>query len=270
MEGTERMGSMEGEQKQETTIVMKRSRNFLKYWWVILVAVVVVGLAGVWSSVRFFRSFAEEQTQGRQVPSTQLQVAAQELTASEVTYDLLEGWNFVAFPLKPINFGTAAELVVDVARKGGYVTTVAYWDGDRWQEFSQRGVEAFGLDFPIKPQVAYFLRAEKSSSWRVVGVPLTDADLTAYTLQPGWNGVGLPAFRSGEGRARDVLDRINIGGGSTSEKVNEIDWWQGGSWDVFVKRLYSSENIQEYGNNFPIMDSRGYMIKANQTVEWKP
>ncbi|MFH1280685.1 MAG: hypothetical protein ABII08_03695, partial [Candidatus Beckwithbacteria bacterium] len=46
--------------------------------------------------------------------------------ASEIKaeYELIEGWNLVAFPIRPVNFNMASGLVLDVAKKGGYVTVV--------------------------------------------------------------------------------------------------------------------------------------------------
>ena len=73
-----------------------------------------------------------------------------EIDLESVNYRLIEGWNLVAFPVKPIEFDTAAGLMTDILNKGGYVTTVSVWDGDDWQEYAQRGKTKFGFDFEIE------------------------------------------------------------------------------------------------------------------------
>lgn len=177
-------------------------------------------------------------------------------------FDLIEGWNYIAFPIKPVNFATASDLIKDIVNKGGYVTTVSVWDGDRWQEFSQRGVKKFGFNFNILPGKAYFLKAEKPLKWTVFGDPIQPQELSAYSLDPGWNGVGIIAPNL---TAQTVLDSINQG----AENATVIDWWWSGDWDLFIKRYYDSGQIEEYGNNFPILNTRGYMILLNQPTTWR-
>ena len=66
--------------------------------------------------------------------------------------------------------------------------------------------------------------------------------------------------------SESVLDSINKG----IENATEISRWKSGLWDVFVKRIYTQENIQEYGSNFPIEKTRGYMIRLKKRIEWQP
>ena len=65
------------------------------------------------------------------------QVGAAAMGTEQISYDLVEGWNFIAFPMQPITVRTAAELIKDVGDAGGYVTLVSRWNGDRWQEFAK-------------------------------------------------------------------------------------------------------------------------------------
>ncbi|MFC1653396.1 hypothetical protein ACFL1M_00940 [Patescibacteria group bacterium] len=184
----------------------------------------------------------------------------QEVSDHKVIIKMLNGWNLVSFPHKPFNFRTAAELVVDVADKGGYVTTVSMWDGDRWQEYTQRGQEQYGSNFSIEPGKAYFLRNHKTFDWKIIGEPLTRNDVGEILLQKGWNTVG---FVAQEKTASSILNNLNSNG---NENANEIDWWRSGTWEPFVKRLYSQDNIKEYGTDFKIEEGIGYMVKTNQEI----
>ena len=171
-------------------------------------------------------------------------------------YELLEGWNFVAFPFRPLSFTTAAGLVSDIANNGGFVTTVSSWDGDRWIEYTHSGEKQYGLDFPIVPGKAYFLRSHEQYSWKVYGIPLQK--MPELELKRGWNALGLVEF-NGQ-KAESFLDQLSKG----KDIAREIDWWQSGSWDVFVKRIYAEDNIQIYGNNFTIDETKGYLIQVTQ------
>ncbi|MBU1085224.1 hypothetical protein KKB06_02650, partial [Patescibacteria group bacterium] len=185
--------------------------------------------------------------------------------ASEIKaeYELIEGWNLVAFPIRPVNFNMASGLVLDVAKKGGYVTVVSVWDGDRWQEFVQRGKDSFGEDFEILPGKAYFLRNEKQVNWQVIGEPVQPRELAEYKLEKGWNTIGLVKE---DLQAKKVIDQINQG----QEKATVIDWWtMAGNWELFVKRIYSAEDIQEYGENFDINKETGYMVFVKEPVVWR-
>jgi hypothetical protein len=220
----------------------------------ILVSLTLVVLAG-FSVVRRTVTRVYERVVSEVVPEIPEVVASQR---SEEIYSLLDGWNLVAFPFVPDNFSTAAGLMLDVAENGGYITTVSVWDGDRWQEFSQRGGISFGQDFSLEPGKAYFVRSHEQMEWRVAG-DLVERGLEV-SLEPGWNGVG---FVSSGFTASSVIDGINQG---LAEKAREIDWWNSGAWEVFVKRIYSESDIQEYGINFPVELNRGYMIRATEEV----
>lgn len=226
-----------------------------------VIAALVGGLAG--TLVRGGRAAKEFLGQVERQRLQPVAVAGASEASFSATYELLEGWNLVAFPVKPRDFDTAFELMHQLASYGGYVTTVSVWDGDRWQEVSLRGPEEYGEDFTIVPGKAYFLRSHLQTSWKVIGTPVTEAELAEYRLQPGWNGVGLVAKGLS---ASQVIDAINQG----VEITTEMDRWLSGRWDPFVKRLFSETDIQEYGNDFAIERERGYMIKVEEETIWKP
>lgn len=190
--------------------------------------------------------------------------------STEVTYELVNGWNFISFPIIPSSIRSAAELIQDVAEDGGYVTTVSTWDGDRWDEYSQRGEVAFGHDFLIEAGRAYFLENHTPATWTVSGTSLPDN--FSLPIVRGWNGVGIPL---GDYTAEKVLDSlqqaINIPEDSESKEVaDQFAQWDFGLWDVFVKRIFAPDNTQTYGFDFTIEHTKGYFIYANQDLYWKP
>jgi hypothetical protein len=184
-----------------------------------------------------------------------------EVGMTETTYHLIEGWNFVSFPLNPASFDTAAGLIIDVAKKGGYVTVVSAWDGDGWIEFAQREDRKYGQDFEIVPGKAYFLRSHLEIDWRIVGDELEP--IKEYQFKEGWNTIG---FVGKEAKAKEVIDDINQG----QEKATVIDWWTTGSqWELFIKRYLAEGDVREYGENFSIEGQKGYMILVNQDLDWR-
>jgi hypothetical protein len=217
----------------------------------LLVAVLMLAITMAW--VQAWQRFDQAVWE----PTVVGQAVASEQSRETVVYTLYEGWNFIAFPFRPITVKTAKELIQDVQLMGGYVTTVSRWDGDRWQEFSQRGNEYFGHDYELVPGEAYFVRNHRQVEWIITGLtlPLNETYGQA-ALKPGWNAVGLLPGRIDTAEA--VLDAINTG---NVERATEIDRWISGNWDVFVKRIYSPTNIREYGHNFKLESNRGYMIK---------
>ena len=165
-------------------------------------------------------------------------------------YQLLDGWNLVHFPIQPTNFTTAQQLIIDVARSGGYVTTVARWQDQAWQEYAQRGDQTFGTNFPIQPGQAYFLRNHQPVTWPVSGPPVDQPQLT---LETGWNTLGFTNPQS--------LTASKVVDGTTS---TDLTYWLSGTWEAFVKRVYAPDNTQEYGIDFDISPTTGYMIKVIQ------
>lgn len=190
----------------------------------------------------------------------------------EATYTLLEGWNFVSFPLVPQSFSTASELITQAARQDAYITTVARWNNSQWEEYIQRGDQAFGQDFPIEPGVAYMLRNHiHLQKWQISGFKISSA--IPLELSAGFNGVGIP-YSQEEHAASTVLDGINLVKADRlvpeSENADLISRFESGNWDSFVKRIYSEEKIEEYGHNFVIDPIEGYFIRVKRSATWTP
>lgn len=200
-------------------------------------------------------------------PERNRRVLGETTETATVTYPLLIGWNLVHFPLTPTEFTTAAGLVETIAKKGGYVTTIATWENGAWKEYVQRGATAYSPDFSIEPGKAYFLRSHRQLEWQVSGTPVS---VTTLALKPGWNTIGLTL--GPDRTASNLLSTLNATSykpqaTSSPERAQEIDRWLSGNWQVFVKRIFTTDNIQEYGDNFPLNSTEGYMIKANDYLE---
>lgn len=224
-----------------------------------LVLILVLGVVlgrGVYLSKKVYESVSKLTQEGVGIS----QVEASEIKA---VYQLNQGWSLVAFPVRPVNFRTASGLILDVAKKGGYVTAVSKWDGDRWLEFVQRGKDQFGFDFEIEPGQAYFLQNQKEVNWEVIGEPVLASELNEYQLEQGWNTLGLVDESLD---ARQVIDGINQG----QERATVMDWWsKAGNWELFIKRLYEDGQVEEYGENFSINREAGYMIFVKEPVVWR-
>ena len=221
-----------------------------------------------------------------------------EPTTQSSSYNLTEGWNLIAFPVAPTSVTTAAEAVQDIAKEGGYVTTISTWEGDKWVEYSQRGAEKFGHDFAIAPGRAYFLESQMNSVWTVAGRPV-EAGKLIFNLSAGWNGVGIlkermtavqilddiqsaaPAVRSLSSEASSLApESVATAGfgrtgrfsdenlGSSEEMADQVGRWNFGLWDVLVKRRYSPEHHEVYGRDFPIKQTEGYFLHLNEDVSW--
>ena len=195
-----------------------------------------------------------------------------EPTTQSFSYNLTEGWNLIAFPVTLTSVTTAAEAVADIAKEGGYVTTISTWNGDKWIEYSQRGAEKFGHDFGLAPGRAYFLESQMNSVWTVAGRPV-EADKLIFDLSSGWNGVGI--LKEGM-TAVKVMDEIQMAGevSQTSpcevcETADQMAKWNFGLWDVVVKRRYSPEHHEVYGRDFPIKNTEGYFLHLNQDTKLK-
>lgn len=189
-----------------------------------------------------------------------------EPTTQSSSYNLTEGWNLIAFPVAPTSVTTAAEAVQDIAKEGGYVTTISTWEGDKWVEYSQRGAEKFGHDFALVPGRAYFLESQLNSVWTVAGRPV-EADKLIFDLSAGWNGVGILREDSTAVQTLDAIQSTKEL--SSGEVADQMAKWNFGLWDVVVKRRYSPEHHEVYGRDFPVKSTEGYFLHLNQDTKLK-
>lgn len=169
------------------------------------------------------------------------------------------GWNLftlTAVPSKPL---TASDLIQEIAKQGGYATTVSTLENDSWKSFVVRGDKNYsGENFTIEPGKAYFVKNLKKSIFLFEGQEL--ASPIKVKLASGWNAVGFPKT-SGSHKIGDLLDSAR----PLSAEGYEGARWESGLWDSFVK-----QNAQAYGENFAIEPNRGYIIKVNKETEISP
>jgi hypothetical protein len=170
-------------------------------------------------------------------------------TTDLVGFELNEGWNLINFPINPMSVKTAAEATRDVALDGGYITTIAYWDGDRWIEYSQRAEYQYGQDFELKPGIAYFVRASIPMTWAVAGERIQKP--VSLDLKRGWNAIGIP-YSNQPYSAAKLIDGLG---------ADSVARWDSGLWDVFIK---------EYGFNFDIKKEEGIMVRVNKDLRFTP
>lgn len=172
---------------------------------------------------------------------------------------LIPGWNLVALevlPQKPLN---ASTLLGEIAKQGGYATTVSVLENGAWKSFVVRGDKTYsGDDFPITLGKAYFVKALKSSVLVYQGQELVAP--IKLKLAPGWNGVGIP-YSEKPYHAADFIDTLNTkeAGADTASR------WESGLWDTFVK-----QGQEAFGENFPIEQARGYLLKIGKGLEFSP
>lgn len=196
-------------------------------------------------------------------------------------FDLVEGWNFISLPNITAEIKTAKSLINYINGQGGFVTTVAKWDREEWQEATIRqGERFFGKDFALNGLEAYFVRSHKDSKFILSKQKLADKSLFGWisslpgkfnvfrssALKPGWHAIGGGSLR--QQTAQGILTGVNKTQepSGREEKIPEIARWDSGLWTNFIQRIYSSNNIQEYGLNFPISSIEGYFLRVEKPV----
>lgn len=190
-------------------------------------------------------------------------------------FGLVEGWNFISLPNITAEIKTAKSLISYINGQGGFVTTVAKWDSEEWQELTVRqGERVFGKDFSLNEPEAYFVRSHKDSKFIIPKQKMEDKNftgrilnfwkkLTAFrrnVIKPGWQAIGGGSLR--QQTAQGILAGVN----KTEERIPEIARWDFGLWTNFIQRIYSPNDIQEYGLNFPIGSIEGYFLRVEKPV----
>ncbi|OGY09617.1 MAG: hypothetical protein A2782_02485 [Candidatus Blackburnbacteria bacterium RIFCSPHIGHO2_01_FULL_43_15b] len=163
--------------------------------------------------------------------------------------NLSAGWNLITLTAVPSIPLTASSLLAQIAKQGGYATSVANLENGEWQTYVQRGDKAYsGQDFPLLPGKAYFVKNLKKSVMIFEGQDFAAPLKT--TLASGWNAVGFPKNST----FHKVSDLIS--GDLTMAR------WKSGLWDTYVK-----QSKEQYGEDFPIEVNRGYIIKVKDKSE---
>lgn len=173
---------------------------------------------------------------------------------TERKISLLAGWNLVTLTALPESPLTASGFLNEINKQGGESTTVSTLVDGAWKTYVKRGDKDFsGEDFPIEIGKAYFVKALQKSTFVFIGQTL--AAPVKLKLASGWNAVGLP-FMSKDYKASDLT-------GATSADTTAR--WESGLWDTFVVR-----EKQQYGEDFNIVNNRGYLLKVEEEGEFAP
>lgn len=186
-----------------------------------------------------------------------VQVSLQKQEQTQVI-PLLNGWNLItltALPDKPL---TASGVITEIAKQGGYITTVSTLDNGAWKTYVARGDKQYSEDdFPIELGKAYFVKATKRSTFVFQGQQLVAP--IKLSMKSGWNAVGLPKT-SKSYSIGNLIDSLN----NQKAQAQTAARYESGSWDAYLKTQ------EEFGNNFPIENKRGYVIRINKEVQFTP
>ncbi len=160
------------------------------------------------------------------------------------------GWNFMALPgesLVPLSAGRLCELRdVQLTESSLYwfgerpVVEVVRWRDGGWESFV---CGASSQDFPLEPDVGYFVRADMPSALLWVGRTITT---TLPQLTVGWNSIGTTGWS--RDRASDLCQT----------GVVEVNRWQHGGWDGYLCDVGL--------NDFDLAAARGYFVQVDATT----
>ncbi|MDO8452881.1 MAG: hypothetical protein Q7S79_03965 [bacterium] len=172
---------------------------------------------------------------------------------------LNNGWNLVSLTAVPSSPMTASTLIKEIAKQGGYATTISTLVDGVWKSYVVRGDNDFsGEDFAIEPGKAYFVKSLKKSLLVFEGQDFVTP--VNIVLEDGWNAIGTPKT-SQEYTINTLVDKLNENGAG----ADTASRWESGLWDSFVKK-----NQEKYGEDFPIENNRGYIIKVNKETQFVP
>ncbi|RJP47577.1 MAG: hypothetical protein C4584_00295 [Armatimonadetes bacterium] len=171
----------------------------------------------------------------------------------EKMIELTAGWNLVTLNILPSKALTASVLGGEIAKQGGYSTTISTLENGVWKSYVTRGDKTYtGEDFPIEPGKAYFVKALKPSVLVIKGQEF--AAPIELDLKDGWNAVGFPKLP----REINAVGVIDVMQGKNFD-ADAIARWESGLWDTFVKKTG-----EKYGENFDIETIRGYILRVKK------
>ncbi len=170
---------------------------------------------------------------------------------------LKAGWNLISLNALPSEALTAKSLIEQINSQGGQASAVSTLENSFWKSYVMRDGQSYsGDDFPIELGKAYFVKALKTSILSFKGQDLVSP--LKLSLNQGWNAIGMPKSSKTYQAKTLIIDLV-------SNQVDQIDRWESGLWDTFLLK-----SQKEYGNNFPIENSRGYILKVNSQGEFTP
>lgn len=176
--------------------------------------------------------------------------------ASAESFSLNSGWNLVNFPLvdtrKDNPVQTAKALIDYWNKQGTDIIHIARYRNGKFEMYSKReGNNEFAEDFDLVPGIGYFIYNIGEN--RVVSFSGNKVESAVeLTLNNGWNLVGVIAPGT-EYKSDTLLKKVAEQGINAST----LSQYENGLY-----RSVISENDTIFGNNFNVIDKRGYFIKV--------
>jgi hypothetical protein len=169
------------------------------------------------------------------------------------SYQLIEGWNLVSFPIISGDIKTAKVLLDEIGKAGGYATHVSTFQNGQWKIYSERQDVAFADDFNIIPGEGYFVRVHVPTTLEVKGNKF--AESLELDLDVGWNLVGIIS-KDTDYTADSLIEAI-IGKEVGADTVTK---WDSGSYVNYIK----TDGVA-YGNDYKIFEKGGYFIRVKES-----
>lgn len=171
------------------------------------------------------------------------------------TVSVSTGWNLIAVAVDPADQLRGSEMCnrLNAAGGAGTVVEVVRWEAGAW-ESHRCGIAA--NDFSLDPDRGYFIRATKSTSIAISGVPSDPKQ--GRLLESGWNLIGLGTTASFMD-APTLLASLDGASGTTATAL-EAARWQSGAWDSHVRTAPV--------NRYALEPGRGYFVRLTRPVAW--
>jgi alpha-tubulin suppressor-like RCC1 family protein len=171
------------------------------------------------------------------------------------TVSVSTGWNLIALAVDPADQLRGSEMCnrLNAAGGAGTVVEVVRWEAGAW-ESHRCGIAA--NDFSLDPDRGYFIRATKSTSIAISGVPSDPKQ--GRLLESGWNLIGLGTTASFMD-APTLLASLDGASGTTATAL-EAARWQSGAWDSHVRTAPV--------NRYALDPGRGYFVRLTRPVAW--
>ena len=166
--------------------------------------------------------------------------------------ELKLGWNLVNMNMVTNGVKTANDLLIEIARQGGYATHVTTYRNGKWVMFSQRAGQTFGQDFNIVPTEGYFVKVLKATSLVLQG-NLISLNTPIY-ISTGWNLLGIRTDK--DKKASTLIEDMNKTEGIVVDTVTK---YTDGRYSNLVK-----DTGTIYGQDFVIDPNLGYFIRASK------
>ena len=165
------------------------------------------------------------------------------------------GWNLISLAVDPTDQLRASVVCnrLDTAGGAGTTVEVVRWEAGAW-ESHRCGIAA--NDYALDPDRGYFIRATKSASFAISGVPSDPKQ--GRLLESGWNLIGLGTTTS-QMDAPTLLASLDGASGTTATAL-EAARWQSGAWDSHVRAAPV--------NRFALEPGRGYFVRLTGPVPW--